>query len=294
MVDAWRGTADDASGEFVMRAGRSLRPRCDRWCCNLVLWPEVLNVRWLARRMRPPSAGPVPPTGLSAAMRITSLRIAARRGRPSGTPAARVVPRACDQPPLPGEQRRRSHHEHLTPLAAGHQSRQCREPQPVARLVTDPADLAAQDRVLVPQHQELVLANDSPEAVYELRDIRTVTGGIIKGAPDGRPIARLLGCPPCQGWSAAGRRDAADRRNSLLKVTVSPGGERVFVTGGSLGATSGDYATAAYYAATGTPLWVSRYKRPPATATTRRVPSPSARTGVRCSPPGSAREPRRW
>ena len=32
---------------------------------------------------------------------------------------------------------------------------QCREPQPVGRLVADPADLAAQHRVLVPEHQEL-------------------------------------------------------------------------------------------------------------------------------------------
>ena len=66
------------------------------------------------------------------------------RRRPSGTPAARVVPSARDQPPVPGEQRRRGHREHLTPPAAGNQSRQCREPQPVARLVADPADLAAQ------------------------------------------------------------------------------------------------------------------------------------------------------
>jgi len=34
------------------------------------------------------------------------------------------------------------------------QIRQCREPQPVARLVTDPAALAAQHGVLVPEHQE--------------------------------------------------------------------------------------------------------------------------------------------
>jgi hypothetical protein len=39
--------------------------------------------------------------------------------------------------------------------AAGNQSRQCRQPQAVARLVADPADLAAQDRVLVPEHQKL-------------------------------------------------------------------------------------------------------------------------------------------
>ena len=61
------------------------------------------------------------------------------------------------------------------------------------------------------------LANDSPESVYELRDVRTVTGRMMRDATDGRPIAGLLGCPPCQGWSAAGQRDAADRRNRLLK-----------------------------------------------------------------------------
>jgi DNA (cytosine-5)-methyltransferase 1 len=61
------------------------------------------------------------------------------------------------------------------------------------------------------------LANDPPEAVYDLRDVRSVTGQIIRDAADGRPIAGLLGCPPCQGWSAAGRRDADDRRNGLLR-----------------------------------------------------------------------------
>lgn len=61
------------------------------------------------------------------------------------------------------------------------------------------------------------LANDSPESIYELRDVRTVTGRMIRDAADGRPVAGLLGCPPCQGWSAAGQRDAADRRNRLLK-----------------------------------------------------------------------------
>jgi hypothetical protein len=37
---------------------------------------------------------------------------------------------------------------------SGNQSRQRRKPQPVARLVTDPADLAAQHCILVPQHQK--------------------------------------------------------------------------------------------------------------------------------------------
>ena len=87
-------------------------------------------------------------------MRITSLRImAAVDGRP-GRPSAGVIPLARDQPPVPGDQRRRGHHEHLTPAAARDKSRQCREPQPVTRLVADPADLAPKDRVLVPQHQQ--------------------------------------------------------------------------------------------------------------------------------------------
>lgn len=61
------------------------------------------------------------------------------------------------------------------------------------------------------------LANTGPETTYELRDVRTLTGPVIKDAADGRPVAGLLGCPPCQGWSAAGHRDSADKRNALLK-----------------------------------------------------------------------------
>src|SRR5262249_28566223 len=46
-------------------------------------------------------------------------------------------------------------------------------------------------------------------------------------------------------------------------VAVSPDGQRVFVTGVSQGSTSGlDYATAAYNAATGARLWVTRYNGP--------------------------------
>lgn len=60
-------------------------------------------------------------------------------------------------------------------------------------------------------------ANETQDVVYQLRDIQQVTGRIIQDAAAGRPVAGLLGCPPCQGWSAAGRRDACDQRNGLLK-----------------------------------------------------------------------------
>jgi WD40 repeat protein len=51
-----------------------------------------------------------------------------------------------------------------------------------------------------------------------------------------------------------------DRASS---VAVSPDGSTVYVTGYSTGATSGaDYATVAYNATTGAPLWIERYNGP--------------------------------
>jgi len=72
--------------------------------------------------------------------------------------------------------------------------------------------------------------------------------------------------------AATGRRLWVRRYNGpgngfdiARSVAVSPGGGRVFVTGGSRGRAAGDdydYATVAYSAATGRRLWVSRYNRP--------------------------------
>jgi len=60
-----------------------------------------------------------------------------RRGRSSGTPPAGVIPCACGQAPVPGQERRRGHREYLAPSARGDQPGQCRQPQPIARLVAD-------------------------------------------------------------------------------------------------------------------------------------------------------------
>src|ERR1019366_4032189 len=76
------------------------------------------------------------------------------RGRPPGTPPAGVVPFAGDQPPVPGQQRRRGHREHLALPAPGNQPGERGEPQPVTRLVADPAGLAAQHRVLMTEDQQ--------------------------------------------------------------------------------------------------------------------------------------------
>src|SRR5271165_2768451 len=105
------------------------------------------------------------------------------------------------------------HREHLAPPAAGNQSRQCREPQPVAWLVTDPADLAAQDRVLVPEHQELgVLGRPVPrqhrQPAQQQVHSRNDHSAII---PAGKSVqARSSNRAPKDRWASdlARRRDA--------------------------------------------------------------------------------------
>jgi outer membrane protein assembly factor BamB len=51
-------------------------------------------------------------------------------------------------------------------------------------------------------------------------------------------------------------------RDGAASVAVSPDGGTVFVTGTSAGATTSDYATVAYNAATGARLWAHRYNGP--------------------------------
>src|SRR5207247_5109596 len=77
------------------------------------------------------------------------------RGRPSGTPPARVVPPAGR--PAAGARRAASPGSPRTPRPTGGGGSAGIVPRAtaVARLVADPADLAAQDCVLVPEHQQL-------------------------------------------------------------------------------------------------------------------------------------------
>jgi DNA (cytosine-5)-methyltransferase 1 len=63
--------------------------------------------------------------------------------------------------------------------------------------------------------RDTVIANE-PDAVYRLGDVRGLHVRHLREAAKGREITGILGCPPCQGFSAAGRRDAQDDRNGLL------------------------------------------------------------------------------
>ena len=157
-----------------------------------------------------------------------------RRGRPSGAPTARVIPLACHQAPVPGQERRRGHREHLAPPPPGDQPGQRREPQPVTRLVTDPADLAPQHRVLVPEHQELgILGHLTPgqhrqtaeQTANEQVDDREEHSAMIPtrlpaqaGSSNRAPHAQLCRCtPPASSTS----QTSIDRRPRTQSGTRS-------------------------------------------------------------------------
>jgi hypothetical protein len=81
-----------------------------------------------------------------------------RGGWASGTPARGVVPLRGEEPAMPGKQGAGGDREDLTPVAPGNQPGQGCEPEPVGGLIADRSgQLAAQDRVLVPQHQQFRL-----------------------------------------------------------------------------------------------------------------------------------------
>jgi hypothetical protein len=55
---------------------------------------------------------------------------------------------------MPGEERRRCHREDFGPAVTRYEPSQPSEPDPAGRLVTHPAGVAAQHRVLVPEYQQ--------------------------------------------------------------------------------------------------------------------------------------------
>lgn len=67
-----------------------------------------------------------------------------------------------------------------------------------------------------PAARDTYRENYGKEVPYDLIDVQDVTADLIRERADGRPIAGLLGCPPCQGWSTAGPRREGDVRNALL------------------------------------------------------------------------------
>ena len=69
-------------------------------------------------------------------------------------PVARLV-LSRGQPAMPGQQRRGCDGEDIGLAPAGYESCQRGEPHPIGRLVSHPASVAAQYRVLVPEHQQL-------------------------------------------------------------------------------------------------------------------------------------------
>ena len=77
-----------------------------------------------------------------------------RRWSPGLAPFPRVVP-LRGQSVVPGQQRRWRDGEDLGPAPAGQEPGQRGEAHPVGRLVSHPADVAAQHRVLMPEHQQL-------------------------------------------------------------------------------------------------------------------------------------------
>jgi hypothetical protein len=80
---------------------------------------------------------------------------AGNRRRPAGLAPVARVELARSQLAVPGQQRRWRHGEDFGPAAAGYEPGQRGEPYPVGRLVTHPAGVAAQHRVLVPEYQQL-------------------------------------------------------------------------------------------------------------------------------------------
>ena len=143
-----------------------------------------------------------------------------RRNRP-GRPGRRrwCSPICGDQPPVPGEQRRRGHREDLAPSPPGDQPGQCREPQPAARLVADPADLRRSTAFSCRSTSAAPAAPDwRPRPRGPARTSRNPTRSTAAGAPS-QPIPRRPRDPPSAALRARLRRPCVggDERQHIAR-----------------------------------------------------------------------------
>lgn len=76
---------------------------------------------------------------------------------------ARIGPAASDKPAMPRPERLRPHRER-SPRVAGKHPAECREQDPVLGLEARPSDLAAKNRQLVVEHENLELLRSIPAA----------------------------------------------------------------------------------------------------------------------------------
>ena len=66
-----------------------------------------------------------------------------------------------------------------------------------------------------------VYLHNFPDSPYLLADVASLSASALEGMADGREIVGVLGCPPCQGFSTAGKRRADDKRNRMLAAFFS-------------------------------------------------------------------------
>ncbi len=116
------------------------------------------KVNWLIDRARPAGRGPCSNAEVADLIeRTTGERVSyttiwkLRNGQAANPQMKLRLSRG--ELAVPGQQRRGCHEKDLCPAPAGKKPRQRGEPHPVGRLVSYAAEVAAQHRVLVPEHQ---------------------------------------------------------------------------------------------------------------------------------------------
>ena len=144
-----RHVGPDRCGAGSMPAAR----RISRTVDGAAVMPSFVSSPWIRRHPR---------SGFSLASRTTRR---ATLGTTGGRPGLRrflvsYLPRG--QLAVPGQERCWRHGEDIGPAPAGEKPGQRSEPHPVSRLVPHTPGIAAQHRVLVPEHQQLSFLRPVP------------------------------------------------------------------------------------------------------------------------------------